>query len=106
MGVDLKGVHRVINYGPPNKIDSYKQAFGRAGSDGTNSEALLLFHGQQLQLCEPQMLDFVKCRREKFLDFFMTLVKTVESNQSTYVVALSPLTVSVDRQNVKTTQEA
>ena len=50
MGVDFKGLHRVINYGPPNKIDSYKQAFGRAGSDGTNSEALLLFHGQQLQL--------------------------------------------------------
>ena len=49
------------------------QAFGRAGRDGTNSEAFLLFHGRQLRLCEPEMLDFVKsttCRREKILSFF------------------------------------
>ena len=73
MGVDFKGLHRVINYVPPTKIESYVQAFGRAGRDGTNSEALLLFHGRQLRLCEPEMLDFVKCttcRREKILAFF------------------------------------
>lgn len=73
MGVDFKGLHRVINYGPPNDIESYVQAFGRAGRDGAHSEALLLFHGRQLRLCEPEMLDFVKsttCRREKILAFF------------------------------------
>ena len=72
MGVDFKGLHRVINYGPPNDIESYVQAFGRAGRDGAHSEALLLFHGLQLRLCEPEMLDFVKsttCRREKSLLF-------------------------------------
>ena len=53
MGVDIKGVLRVINYGPPNKPESCEQAFGRVGRDGTNSEALLLFHGQQPPLCEP-----------------------------------------------------
>lgn len=48
MGVDMKGLHRVINYGPPNTIEAYVQAFGRVGGDGANSEALLLFHGHQL----------------------------------------------------------
>lgn len=38
----------VINYGPPNDIESYVQAFGRVGRDGMNSEALLLFYGRQL----------------------------------------------------------
>jgi len=53
MGVDFKGVHWVIDYGRPNKTESYEQAFGRAGKDGRNSETLLLFRGQQLRLCEP-----------------------------------------------------
>ena len=44
-------------------MKSYVQAFGRAGRDGQNSESLLLFHGRQLCLCEPEMLDF-------FLVFF------------------------------------
>lgn len=34
MGVDFKCLHRVINYGPPNDIESYVQAFGRVGRDG------------------------------------------------------------------------
>lgn len=73
MGVDFKCLYRVINYGPPNDVESYIQAFDRVGRDGMNSEALLLFHGRQLRLCEPEMLDFVKCttcRREKILGFF------------------------------------
>ena len=73
MGVDFKCLHRVINYGPPNDIESYVQAFGRVGRDGMNSEALLLFHDHQLRLCEPEMSDFVKCttcRRKKILAFF------------------------------------
>ena len=73
MGVDIKGLHWVINYGPPNNMESYVQAFGRAGRDGKNSEALLLFHGHQLRLCEPEMLDFIKsgtCRRNKMLEQF------------------------------------
>ena len=73
MGVDIKGLHRVINYGPPNDMELYVQAFGRAGRDGKNSEALLLFHGHQLRLCQPEMLDFVRsdtCRRKKILAQF------------------------------------
>jgi len=46
MVVELKGLHRIINYVPPSNIESYVQALGRAGSDGTISGALLLFHGR------------------------------------------------------------
>ena len=73
MGVDIKGLHWVIHYGPPNNMESYAQAFGRARRDGKNSEALLLFHGHQLRLCEPEMLNFIKsdtCRRKKMLEQF------------------------------------
>ena len=31
MGVDIKGLHRIINYGPPSDIESYIQELGRAG---------------------------------------------------------------------------
>ena len=73
MGVDIKGLHWVINYGPRNNMESYLQAFGRGGRDGKNSEALLLFHGHQLHLCEPETLDFIKCdtcRRKEMLEQF------------------------------------
>ena len=40
MGVDIKGLHWIINYGPPSDIESYVQELGRAGRDGKQSEAL------------------------------------------------------------------
>lgn len=73
MGVDIKGLHRIINYGPPSDIESYLQEVGRAGRDGKQSEALLVFHGQQLRHCTPEMLEYLKstsCRRSKLLELF------------------------------------
>ena len=83
MRVDYKSLYHVINYGPPNDIKSYVQAFGRAGRDGRNSEAVLLFHGRKLPLCDPEILDFIKCttsRREKIFTFFD------ESNENSKVI--------------------
>ena len=73
MGVDIKGLHHVINYGPPPDLESYVQEMGRAGRDGAYSEAALLFHGRQLRKCKPEMLEYTKsksCRRRQILDFF------------------------------------
>ena len=78
------------------------QTFGRAGRDGGNSEAVL-------RLCDPEMLDFIKCttcRREKILAFLMTVIKTAKSFQATYVATSVHKTVSVGKQNVKKTQQA
>ena len=38
MGFGTKGLYQVINYGPPNDMESYVQAFGRAGRGGKNYE--------------------------------------------------------------------
>ena len=35
MGVNLKGVNNVINFGPPKDMDGFVQQFGRAGRDGS-----------------------------------------------------------------------
>ena len=51
------------------------------GGDGTNSEALLLFHGCKLRLCEIEMLDFVKCttcRRENIPTFFKDTCENIK----------------------------
>ena len=73
MGVDIKVLHRIINYGPPSDIESYIQELGRAGRDGKQSEALLMFHGKQLHHCTPEMLEYLKsssCQRSKLLELF------------------------------------
>ena len=44
MGVDWKGVHRVIHYGPAKIVESYIQETGRAGRDGTQSAMHILYH--------------------------------------------------------------
>jgi len=75
MGVDIKGLHNVINYGPPDCIESYYQAFGRAGRDGEQSHAVLVYHGRQLRKCDSDMIRYLKhdeCRRELLLEVFDT----------------------------------
>jgi len=72
-GNRYQGLHRIINYGPPSDIESYIQELGRAGRDGKQSEALLMFHGRQLHHCTPEMLEYLKsnsCRRSKLLELF------------------------------------
>ena len=73
MGVDIKELHHVINYGPPSDIESYIQEIGRVGRDGNQSEALLLYHGRQLHNCTAEMVEYLKstsCRRTKLLSLF------------------------------------
>lgn len=38
-----------MHYGPPGTVDDYLQQFGRAGRDGEQAHAVLLFHGKQLR---------------------------------------------------------
>ena len=44
MWVNYHNLHNVIHFGAPRDMDSYVQQYGRAGRDGINSMALLLYY--------------------------------------------------------------
>ena len=73
MGVDCRGVHRVIHFGPSKNVESYVQETGRAGRDGHQSIAYVLYHGVMLSHIDAHMKSFVKtkeCRRKNILNHF------------------------------------
>lgn len=74
MGIDVKGVHSVVHWGPPSKLEHYMQEIGRCGRDGIPSTAVLLYNGHQLRHCDKHMLQYIKatkgCRREMILAAF------------------------------------
>ena len=45
MGVDCKGVHRIVHFGPSKTVEAYVQETGRAGRDGVQSMAYILYRG-------------------------------------------------------------
>ncbi|PFX31813.1 Bloom syndrome protein-like [Stylophora pistillata] len=49
MGVDCKGVHRTIHFGPSNNIEAYIQETGRSGRDGKQSVACLIYTDREFE---------------------------------------------------------
>lgn len=45
MGIDCKGTHRVIHFGPSQTTECYLQECGRVGRDGKESTCILLHNG-------------------------------------------------------------
>lgn len=60
MGVNFPDIRYIVNYGPARNLLDQHQEFGRAGRDGLQSHALIIYHGHQLSQCETSIKDFVK----------------------------------------------
>ena len=73
MGVNCKGVYRVIHFGLSLNIELYVQECGRAGHDGTDSVCILLHNGLLSSQCSADMCEYIggdKCRRQQLLEQF------------------------------------
>ena len=73
MGIDCKGVHRTIHFGPSKNLESYIQETGRAGRDGQQSTCYLLYNGLLLSHVEKDIKGFINnkgCRRKALLEKF------------------------------------
>ena len=73
MGVDCKGVHRTIHFGPSKNIQAYIQETGRAGRDGKQIVAFLVYQGLLLNHVDKDMKHYVKtgeCCRKTLLHNF------------------------------------
>ena len=73
MGVDCKGVHRTIHFGPSKNVEAFIQETGRAGRDGKPSFSFLLYKGLMLNHVERDIKDYLKtkeCRRKTLLKQF------------------------------------
>ena len=83
MGVNCKGLNKVIHFGPPSSLEDYFQETGRIGRDGTESHALLLlFPGcMRSKNIKKDVKDYTKntelCRRSMLLKIFGALENSI-----------------------------
>lgn len=74
MGVNLPNIKRIVMFGVPESMESYLQAVGRGGRDGSEVLSIMFYHAYHLCHCDPTMRAFVKnkvnCRRGEILQFF------------------------------------
>ena len=84
MGVNCKGVTRVIHFGPSKSIEAYMQESGRCGRNGEQSDALLLYNGINVKAADSDIKSYINattCRRELLMKHFG--VKTSNSENPT-----------------------
>lgn len=75
MGVNVRGVSRIVHFGPPEGLDDYVQESGRAERGGEQSHAIILWYrGCFRHLKSSDMKDYLKnfevCRRKLLLQPF------------------------------------
>ena len=74
LGIDTPDIRYVVHWGPPEDIEQYVQATGRAGRDGKLSHAIMLFNRGLKRYADESMVKYCtnqdRCRRRTlFCDF-------------------------------------
>ena len=70
MGVDSRGVYRVIHFGPSKNIEANIQETGRGGRDGKQTVAHIIYQGLLLNHVEKDIKQYVKseeCHRKTLM---------------------------------------
>lgn len=71
MGVNCKGINRILHFGPSKSVENYIQECGRAGRDGKYSKCVLYYNGVLTAHISDEMRNYcyntTECHR-KFLD--------------------------------------
>ena len=74
MGIDCPDIERIIHWGTPGTLEEYVQETGRAGRDGRQAKAILLY-GKPRRYVEEQMNQYAKteteCRRRLLYKNFL-----------------------------------
>jgi len=63
MGIDIPDICKIIHWGPPTDIEQYVQEIGRAGRDGKESVATLMFDKAN-RFTKQAMRIYVECKTE------------------------------------------
>lgn len=72
-GHDCKKVHCIIHFGPAKNVESYLHGSGRAGRDGSQCTAYLLYQEEQLVHVDQDIKSYIKsngCQRKQLLQYF------------------------------------
>lgn len=64
MGINCKGVHRIIYIGPSKNLECYVQECGRAGRDGEPSKCVLLHSGLMAAHCSDDVKNYIENDKE------------------------------------------
>lgn len=81
MGVDCKGVYRVIYYGFVKNVEVYIQEIGRVGRDGVYSVVYILYYGIFFGYVDGYMKQYIyikNCRRKELLKYFNISIQEYE----------------------------
>ena len=104
MGVDTPNIRYVVHWGPPEDIEQYVQATGRAGRDGKVSHAVMLFNKGLKKHVDESMAKYCEnlttCVAEKHYLIILILIHVLPELKGVCVVIYAALAVFVVTVNI------
>ena len=85
IGIDCKGVNRIVHFGSSKTIENYLQECGRAGRDGMLSQCFLIYNGFNSSWSSPDIKSYIystECRRKMLLHYFPTQKKQQSQSEN------------------------